>query len=389
MPEEIVVEDENPNPASTPGLVKMADKWDALVRANPQAIEAAKADAGKVADKPATTAAEVAAAAKAAEAAKAATIKPEDDENYVPPSIKSPKAAEDFRLIKKRALAAEAKAAEHERAIAAKTKEYEDRLKAAPKADPKELEAIKAEADKYKSLVETIGVEFDPAFQAKYEKRAEAVIEQLKLVIPEATLKKLGELLPLPDGPHKQQQLAEITEGLDDLQKLELFQANRDFRAIANERNAELSQSRQKFAELQKGKQAETDKLKERLGKAFDAATERVRDKEKGMFLFQPKDGDEAWNKAADERVTLARHIYDGNFQTDDERADAAFWAASAPAILQDALATKNELAEVTERLQKISGAAPKIKDAGKGAEEVKTPTSFSDRVTAGLAGRK
>lgn len=375
------VEDVNPNPASTAGLNKMADKWNELVRANPQAIEAAKNEAGKAAVPDAS--------AKAAEAAKVAAVKPEDDENYVPPSIKSTKAAEDFKSIKKRALTAEAKAAAHEKAIADTKKDYEEKLKAAPKTDPKEMEAIRAEADKYKSLVETIGIEFDPAFQAKYEKRAEAVIDQLKLVIPEAVLKKLGELLPMPDGPHKQQQLAEITEGLGDLQKLELFQANRDFRAIASERNAELSKSREKFAELQKGKQAETDKLKERLGKAFESATERIRDKEKGIFLFQPKDGDEAWNKAADERVTLARHIYDGNFETDGERADAAFWAASAPAILQDALATKKELAEVTERLQKISGAAPKIKDAGKTGEEAKQPSTFSERVAAGMTGRK
>lgn len=385
--ENIAIEDA-PNPAASKGLTNMAEKWETLIRANPQVVEAAKAEAGKVAPDKGAAAPDAAATAKAAEAAKAAP-KPEDDENYVPPSIKSPKAAEDFKSIKKRALAAEAKAAEAEKTIAARVKEYEDKLKAAPKSDPNELEAIRAEADKYKSLVETIGVEFDPAFQAKYEKRAEAVIDQLKLVIPDAVLKKLGELLPMPDGPHKQQQLAEITDGLDDLQKLELFQANRDFRAIANERNAELSKSREKFAELQKGKQAETDKLKERLGKAFDAATERVRDKEKGMFLFQPKDGDEAWNKAADERVTLARHIYDGNFDTDEERADAAFWAASAPAILQDALETKKELAAVTERLQKISGASPKIKDAGKTGDEAKQPGSFSERVAAGMVGRK
>lgn len=386
--EAAAIEDVDTNPPASPGLTRMAEKFDSLVRANPDAVEAAKAEAGKTATDKGAATPDAAAAAKAAEAAKVAP-KPEDDENYVPPSIKSPKAAEDFKSIKKRALAAEAKAAEAEKTIAARVKEYEDKLKSAPKSDPKELEAIRAEADKYKSLVETIGVEFDPAFQAKYEKRAGAVIDQLKLVIPEAVLKRLGELLPMPDGPHKQQQLAEITEGLDDLQKLELFQANRDFRAIANERNAELSKSREKFAELQKGKQAETDKLKERLGKAFDAATERVRDKENGVFLFQPKDGDEAWNKAADERVTLARHIYDGNFETDDERADAAFWAASAPAILQDALETKKELAAVTERLQKISGASPKINDAGKTGDEAKQPASFSERVAAGMVGRR
>lgn len=394
MPEgtetETAAELQDQTPASTPGLKAMAEKFDTLVRENQP--DAGKGGGDKGGDKggeaPAgdAAAAEAAAAkAKAAETAKTAP-KPEDDPNFVPPSIKSPKAAEDFKLIKSRALAAESKIAEIEKAHAAKLKEFEDKLKVTSKVDPKEIETLKGEVAKYRGIVETVTLEMDPNFQAKYENRAKTIIDGLRTVITEQKLKQLGELFQMPDGPAKQQQLLALADDLDDLQKVELMQANRDFRTMFHERNAELQKSREKLAELQKGKQAEAEQLKQQRTQAFDAVAERVKGKEAGMFLFQLKDGDEAWNKGVEERVAMAKHIFEGNFENDSERADAAFWAASAEAILKDAIAAKAEIAELTARIQKISGASPQIKGGGqpKGGEDTK-PKTFTERVKAGV----
>lgn len=377
------VEDVDPNPASTPGVSKMAAKFEALRETNPEAVAAAKADAAA----PATTTPEAKAKAEADAAAKAAKSgNPLGDD--IPQTITSKKAADDFRAIKKRAEAAEMKLMVAEKAADEKLKAMEAKIAAGGTVDPKKYEEAVAAATKYEGIVKTALVEFDPEFHAKYETRMKAVSDTLKAGLQDdAAFEKIVAAVQLPDGKYKQTQMTEALEALNDFQKMEVMQAYQDIRKIANERNAELTTSRQKYAELQKGKQDEAAAINARLSKAFEAATARVADAEKGVFLFQPKEGDAAWNQGVTERTAIAKHIFEGKFDSDEDRANAALWAAAGVPLLQDALATKKELAEVKAQLAKLAGASPEIKGAAiKGAtEEPAGKGSFSGRVTAAL----
>lgn len=362
----------------------MAKKFEELVKANPEAVAAAKAPAAPVEPTPEAKAkSEADAAAKAA-----ASGNPLGDD--IPQTITSKKAADDFRAIKKRAEAAETKLAESEKAATEKLKAMEAKIAAGGTVDPKKYEEAVAAATKYEGIVKTALVEFDPEFHTKYETRSKAVADTLKMGLQDdKAFEKIVAAVQLPEGAYKQAQLLEVMESLNDLQKMEVMQAYQEIRKIANERNSELTQSRQKYAELQKGKQDEAAAVNVRLGKAFDAATARLQDAKEGVFLFQPKEGDDEWNKGVTERTAMAKHIFEGQFSSDEDRANAAFWAAAGVPLLQDALATKKELAEVKAQLTKLAGASPEIKGAAaaKGAtEEPSGKGSFSGRVTAALS---
>lgn len=373
------VEDVDPNPASTVGLSKMAAKFEDLRKANPEAVAAAKEPAAPVEQTP---------EAKAEAAAKAAKSgNPLGDD--IPPTITSKKAADDFRAIKKRAEAAETKLVEAEKAATEKLKAMEAKIAAGGTVDPKKYEEAVAAATKYEGIVKSVMVEFDPAFHEKYDARLKAVSDTLKQGLgDDKAFERVVAAAQLPDGPYKRQQFIEAMESLDDVQKMYVMQAHQEMGKITNERNAELTTSRQKYAELQKGKQDEAAAVNARLGKAFEAATSRLQDAKEGVFLFQPKEGDAAWNQGVTERMAVAKHIFEGQFSSDEDRANAAFWAAAGVPLLQDALATKKELAEVKAQLTKLAGASPEIKGAAaaKGAtEEPAGKGSFSGRVTAAL----
>lgn len=386
MPEAII-ENENVEANQsgiTPAVRAMADKFERLRDTQHSEPEPAP----KAPDKPAEKAAEKV-VEKPAEPVVEKTGNPLGDD--IPISIRSQKAADDFRSIKKRASEAEARLADankaHEAAIAAAKADYDGKLKATPHVDPKEFETVKSEHQKFKDIVERIGVEFDLGFQEKYQTLVVGVLDGLKASIPDAALVgQITDVLALPESKHKRAQLLELTDALDDFQKNDIAQANRDLRKIGQERDGELAKSREKFAELQKGRQEEVAKIQERLGKAFDEAAARAKDKEKGVFLFQPREGEpkdvEAWNTGVDERVALAKHIFEGNFESDAERADAAFWSAAAKPILDDSIATKKELAELKEQLAKLTNSGPTV-GATRGAEKGNEPKTFSEKVKA------
>lgn len=299
---------------------------------------------------------------------------------------RSPK-SEDFKRVKTNAATFRTEAETAKAELSKARKELETALKA-PKPDMAEIETLKQELAKHKTISETIGLEFNEEFQKKYEGKFSAILSGLKAGLPPDRADKIVTALGLPDSEFKRKQLAELTEGMDSFLLTEIATANRDLRGINAERQSELTNAGTKLAELHKQKQEAGQKRQAELGEAFSTALKRAQDPDptKGISVFQAREGDEAWNGKVKERAAIAKVIYEGDFAHDNERADAAMWAAAAPAFLEDLAAQSKEIASLKETIAKMQGSNPSIQGGGGGTQP--KPGGFLDRVNSELSKR-
>jgi hypothetical protein len=319
---------------------------------------------------------------------KPAPANPEDaaDEEILA-GKRSPK-SEDFKRVKTTAATFRTEAETARAELLKAKKELETALKA-PKPDVAEIETLKAELAKHKTISETIGLEFNAEFQQKYQTKFDTILNGLKAGLPADKADKIVSALGQPDGEYKRKLLAELTEGMDDFTRTEIAAVNRELRGINAERQAELTNAGTKLAELHKQKQEAGQKRQTELAQSFETALKRAQDPDptKGISVFQAREGDEAWNSKVKERAAIAKVIYEGDFAHDNERADAAMWAAAAPAFLEDLAAQSKEIAALKETIAKMQGSNPSIEGGG-GASGRQKPASFLDAVNADLSSK-
>lgn len=263
-----------------------------------------------------------------------------------------------------------------------------DELKAAKerKADNGELETLKTELAKHKAISESIGLEFSKEFQDKYSAKKDTVISGLKAGLPADKADKIASALELPDSEYKRGLLATLTEGMDNFLLTEIAAANRELRGINKEREGELTNAGAKLAELHKQREEGTKKRQTELGEAFETALKRATDPDptKGISVFQKRDGDETWNAKVKERSAIAKVIYEGDFAHDNERADAAMWAAAAPAFLEDLSAQAKEITSLKETIAKMQSSNPSLSSSAAKANLGK-PGSFLESLETEL----
>lgn len=275
--------------------------------------------------------------------------KPEDD--APPVSIKSTKAADDW---KKMQAAHKARVATLESELSEAKKKLE--TSTGPKADP-EAERIKTEHGQLSELLKLIELERHPKFRQYFDDKIQAVMKEIKGIVGEEG-EGLMDLLAQPETDRRRKAVAAAVEDLDESKRSEIFSAVRDLRKIQAERKAELDKGTENWNKLQKQREDEIAGRKKALDDVFTQVIAGASDAKTGLAVFQPKEGDEAWNKEVEERKQLARAIFSGTLELPD-LARAAAWAASAPALLKNSLALAKEVAGLKEEIQKLRQSQP------------------------------
>lgn len=301
------------------------------------------------------------------------TTPPTDPDEEILTGKRNPK-SEDFKRVKEKLKATETE-------YKGKLSTYETELaelKKAPKHNAKLIEELTQERDKYKTIHDQVLLTQLPTFQKEYADKIAAATAPLKALAPDKAA-QLTEALQLPDGQYKRQILGDLISEMDDWTKAEVVTAASKVRDIQSEREARIAKTQETLSTLAEERSKQEKATQEATVKAFEEAVQRIQDPKKGMPIMQLREGEgsEAWNNGVKKKLELARHIYSGNLSA-QERADAAFWAASGETLLKELTTSQAEIAQLRETVQRLQGASPRV-DAG-GAPTKDVPTGDQSR---------
>ena len=240
-----------------------------------------------------------------------------DADSDIPETIKSTKAADAFRKIKE------------EKAQLAKQL---DELKAGKAANPNfesQLKTLQEERDALSERVRLLDIERHPEFVKKYEGKINGVFESVKGLVGTDGERLVG-LLKSPESDYRNSQIDDIVDGLSPSKKAKLGALIVRYDEINGEKAAEMSEAKSDYdaiiSKYQQDNEQGTKAALESASKTWAKVSENAR----ALEIFEPREGDEEWNGELNQRLGLAKQIFNGE-NSEEDLAKAALWAAAAP----------------------------------------------------------
>lgn len=286
---------------------------------------------------------------------------PDDEERA---EGKKPATGKDFRRVKTFATKKEQEAKEYRAKVETYERELAE-LRKRPATNADEIQKMQAELASTKGQLDIVALEFAPEFNQKFGARAEKVHNSLKEVLAPETLAKAGALLQLPESPHKHKLMSEFLEELTPYEQGEITAANRELRAINQERMAELGNSHAKLKEISESRQKQQQERAVQMESLFDAEAEAALKQDP---LYQIKEGDSKevieWNESVKERREVAKAIFKGALSPKEMARNAL--AISGQHILVGQLkASQGRIAELEAVVAKLQGSGPDVGGSG------------------------
>ena len=87
---------------------------------------------------------------------------------------------------------------------------------------------------------------------------------------------------------------------------------------------------------------------------------ETLANETKSNFMFQKRDGDEAWNKEVQQRIDFAKNLL-FNEKDPNRIAKAAFFASGFPSVVQYALERDKRIEQLEQQVKDLTAATPRI----------------------------
>ena len=269
------------------------------------------------------------------------------DDSDIPETIKSTKAADAFRKIKE------------EKAQLAKQL---DELKAGKATNPDyqaQLKALQEDRDALSERVRLLDVERHPEFVKKYEGRINGVFDSVKTLVGTDGERLVG-LLKSPESDYRNSQIDDIVEGLSPAKKAKLGALIVRYDEINSEKAAEISDAKSDYdAVISKYQQDNEEGTKAALEQATKTWA-KVSENARALEIFEPRENDEEWNTELNERMSLARQIFNGE-NSEEDLAKAALWAAAAPKYRELLYAQVEVNKRLQSELAKYRGSEPGV----------------------------
>lgn len=250
----------------------------------------------------------------------------------------------------------------------------------APKAngaDPetiKRLETLQSERDNLLARLEAVAVEKSPRFEAAFKPRQEAAIAQAKAAVGPEKAKFIEDVLAMPEGVYRDQQLDAILGDLGPgVRGAKLAQAVADLDRVAAERHAMASRGSDIFKQWQSEEQAAIAKQQhERESQATSIFNSEL----------------SAWRDAGylknDQEAALAKAVFSGQADYQDA-ARASIWAVVGPQLASQSMAHQRRIGELEAELTKLRSVQPNAApDAGSQmaqGDEIPQGSSYSDAI--------
>ena len=224
----------------------------------------------------------------------------------------------------------------------------------------KEYDTIKKQNSELLDRMQQIAVEKDPRFENYFKTKTDTAIALARQAVGDSHAERVSKLLQLPDSDWRTEQLELVMSELGPTRQSRLGSAIVEMDRIALERSTAIAKSKDNWEAMQKADRDERQSQKQKFESTIQDRLHKWSDPEKGLAVFQKKDGDEAHNAEVDKRIQYARNILNMNV-TPDEFSKAALWAASAPGLLQDQIALKQENETLRAEIEALKAGGPEL----------------------------
>jgi hypothetical protein len=306
-----------------------------------------------------------------------------DDDDAVPPSIKSQKAADDFKLIKKQRAEAE-KSYAQEKAAREKLEGEIAELRKSAESKPtgpsgEEYKNLVAERDKLQQQLETVALERSDRFQAKYKRTFESAISRAKNAVGDEHAAKIEGLMALPSSHWRNQQIEAIRESIETgVGKGQLDLAVAQMDAARDDQAQELTNAHESYKALQEEEKQSAEKLAGRVEAERAKMVEDAKKLAAQSTAFVEIEGKDDHNALVKERFARLEKFLKGG---DPENAAATLVKYAVMAEEDQFLTTQyipalqEHIKTLEEELSAISGAEPSL-----GGTTPTTPTKSRKR---------
>lgn len=327
------------------------------------------------------------------------------DEDYVPAQLLQPgakpeaKPEDDFdKLISEkpqgqikhehfeRVQTGAKKAVEQARAeLAALKAELEKRGNGNSAELQKELDAIREAKSKLEEELERTALERHPKFREKYDAKEEGLRTQIERITKELGLDEDAIASAVSSSGKRRFSIMDDIE-MSSTARSHLINLMADLDKTQSDKQAEIGKSRERLREWQQEQEASA-KLREERERAeedriFNSALEQAKSK---LPAFRYIDGDTKFNSGVDERIALAKRIFNG----ESNHQEVAELTLRGIAATVDEKIIKNQAAKITEMTDTIArltaaspgtGQPPGIKPDGSNMSDIERGLSTYDR---------
>jgi len=304
-------------------------------------------------------------------------IAPTSEDADMPPEIKSEKAREGWKEVKRNLATARKEADEWK----AKVADYEKKLaeKAAPQVPEdfqRRLEELEKEREDLSERLRVADVERHPKFQQYFDGKTKALTDAAKGIVGSDHAGKLERILKVADDEARTQMLDELMGELTPARAARLGAVVADLELLQQEKVAEISKAKERWGQLQQATEAEKaahirqrEELADRL---VGAATE--------MEAFKAGEGADAARVAEiNTYKTFVKQALTGRLEGADEQF-MPLMAVEGLHLKTKVLPTlQAKLADMEKRLAEYESAKPKPPGSGGGDAGSTQPKSFLD----------
>lgn len=329
-----------------------------------------------------------------------ATIKDDDE---IPPDIKSPGAQSSWKRLKESKARVEGERDSVKKERDAFKSEIETLKKSAATPaqktaladDPEYQQLKKSYAEKEKELetyserIRLLDVEQHPKFIAHYGGLLEAQMNIAKNIGGD----KAVEILKLPNSAYRDEQLEALASELSPMKAAQLGSVLTRLDEIQADKSREIAKAKDSYAQIQTQEKQKSEQERTAIEKVFQQVRNDVLDKDKGLYVFHEREGDEEWNNGVKERLSLTEHALAGKLPPEDV-AKAVYWAAAAPQFLMDNNSLRAKNAELEKSISELRALSPSPGGDKPGAgeapvqEEPRGMEGYMSRIAAALPGR-
>jgi hypothetical protein len=256
------------------------------------------------------------------------------------------------------------------------------------------FEEIRQQNEELRKHVAAASVMMDPAFRKHFGAKEKEIAANVVEYAGDELGGQLVEVLKMPKSREKTKAFETILAGseLTPVRQQIVAQCLADSDRLYAEKKAALDNAEEALKvrdkQMAQATQAKERARQEQLDSIFERTVRGAQDPQQGLEVFRADPADADRSKAAQALVESAKSIFYGQ-QTDEDRALAAFWAASAPKYREATVIQGKLIEQLQEELKGLRGATPGIKPSS--VTEAPKPASdqpYVDQIM-GILGRK
>lgn len=296
----------------------------------------------------------------------------------------SPKAADRFRAIEKRAHEAEAravKAAELEKKLA------EAEQRAATPANIEEVNGLKKQVEEMDKIIQTAALTDHPRFKAAFDAPIAEAMAEAKTYVPTEKAEEFEALMKMAPSKLRNGAINAILEDLGPVEANAVGMRVAEIDRKRSQREAQLGNWQENKARMAKLQKEEQEQMRIQANQASESAIKvtltRLTDPDKGLELFREVAGNEPWNAQVKTRVDAVKKIASGTL-TQQDIAELAVTAVAAPEYRSLFLGQRALVRKLQQEIASMKGAEPNLRTGDAKPTEGEDNDSFTDSVIKG-----